>query len=96
MYSISSSALSTLLETRPAICMSSSRLSPDAGLGNITALNHHLYYASRGLEKAVELYPGHADYKGSWDWEHPEGYVKIKTLDVRRDDISDYMEVVEG
>ena len=44
----------------------------------------------------MELYPGHADYKGSWDSEHPEGYVKIKTLDVRRDDISDYMEVVEG
>lgn len=63
---------------------------------NVTALNRHLYYASKGLEKAVELYRGHADYKGGWDWEHPEGYIRIKTLDTRKDDINDYMEVTQG
>lgn len=54
-----------------------------------------MYYASKGLEKAVALYRGHANYTGNWDWIHPDGYVKIKTLDVRRDNISDYMEVVK-
>lgn len=61
---------------------------------NVTDLHRHLYYASHGLEKAVELYRGKANYHGSWDWEHPDGYVKIKTLDVRKDNISDYMEVM--
>lgn len=60
---------------------------------NVTSLNRHLYYASKGLERATELYRGHANYIGGWDWEHPEGYVKIKTLDVRKDNISDYMEI---
>lgn len=61
---------------------------------NVTELNRHLYYASHGLEKAVELYRGNADFYGTWDWEHPDGYVKIKTLDVRKDNISDYMEIM--
>ncbi len=63
---------------------------------NVTGLNRHLYYASHGLEKAVELYCGKADYYGSWDWEHPDGYCKIKTLDSRTDKISDYMEIYNG
>ena len=41
----------------------------------------------------MELYRGKADFFGKWDWEHPDGYVKIKTLDVRKDSISDYMEI---
>lgn len=60
---------------------------------NVTEINKHMYYASHGLEKAVELYRGSAEYYGTWDWEHPDGYVKIKTLDVRKDSISDYMEI---
>lgn len=60
---------------------------------NVTEMNKHMYYASHGLEKAIELYRGSAEYYGSWDWEHPDGYVKIKTLDVRKDNISDYMEI---
>lgn len=60
---------------------------------NVTELNRHLYYCSKGLERATELYRGSALYYGSWDWEHPDGYCKIKTLDVRKDNISDYMEI---
>ncbi|MBQ6996565.1 MAG: hypothetical protein IJN64_19115 [Lachnospiraceae bacterium] len=62
---------------------------------NVTDLNRHLYYASKGLERSVELYRGKANYLGSWDWEHPDGYCKIKTLDVRKDNISDYMEITQ-
>ena len=60
---------------------------------NVTDIHRHLYYSSKGLNKAVELYRGKADFFGKWDWEHPDGYVKIKTLDVRKDSISDYMEI---
>ncbi|MBQ9135839.1 MAG: hypothetical protein IJX66_07095 [Lachnospiraceae bacterium] len=60
---------------------------------NVTELNRHMYYCSKGLERATELYRGKADYFGVWDWEHPDGYVKIKTLDTRTDNISDYMEI---
>ncbi len=61
---------------------------------NVTEMNRHLYYCSKGLEKATELYRGSAEYYGKWDWEHPEGYCKIKTLDVRKDNIHDYIEVL--
>ena len=61
---------------------------------NVTELNKHMYYASKGLDKAVELYRGKADFHGNWDWEHPDGFFKVKTLDVRKDSISDYMEII--
>lgn len=60
---------------------------------NVTDLHRHLYYASQGLERATELYRGKANYFGSWDWQHPDGYCKLKTLDTRKDNISDYMEI---
>lgn len=63
---------------------------------NVSALHKHLYYNSKGLEKATELYRGTAEYFGDWDWEHPDGYVKIKSLDVRKDNISDYMEIYDN
>lgn len=62
---------------------------------NVTELNRHLYYASKGLEKATELYRGDAHIIGEWDWEHPDGYCKIKTLDSRKDNISEFMEIIE-
>lgn len=62
---------------------------------NVTELNAHVYYASKGLERSVELYRGPATYTGTWDWEHPDGYCKIKTIDVRRDDIHDFLEVIQ-
>lgn len=62
---------------------------------NVTELNRHLYYCSKGLQRGVELYRGSALYIGAWDWEHPDGYCKVKTLDVRKDNISDYMEIAQ-
>jgi hypothetical protein len=62
---------------------------------NVTELNRHLYYSSKGLEKATELYRGKAEFVGDWDWEHPDGYCKIKNLDVRKDNLHDYIEVLE-
>lgn len=60
---------------------------------NVTGLHRHMYYCSKGLKRATELYKGKAKYFGTWDWEHPDGYVKIKSLDVRKDNINDYMEL---
>ena len=58
-------------------------------------LNAHSYYASNGLQRAEELYRGYGIYTGEWDWEHEEGYCKVKTIDERKVDISEIFEVVE-
>lgn len=60
---------------------------------NVTDLNRHLYYSSQGLKRAKVLFRGHANYFGNWDWEHEDGYVKVKTLDTRKDNLNDYIEV---
>lgn len=59
------------------------------------ALNAHSFYSSKGLQRADELYRGHAIYTGDWDWEHEDGYCKVKTIDERNEDISEIFEVVE-
>ena len=60
---------------------------------NVTDLNRHMYYCSKGLNGAKELYRGSAYFKGSWDWEHSDGYCKIKNLDLRKDEISEFLEI---
>lgn len=60
---------------------------------NVTELNANMYYCSKGLERAKELYRGNALFCGEWDWEQPEGYVKIKNIDTRVDDIHNYLEL---
>lgn len=62
---------------------------------NVSELGRHMYYASHGLQKAVELYRGNAEYFGEWDWVHPDGYCKVKTVDIRTDSIYNYMELKE-
>lgn len=61
---------------------------------NVMDLGAHLYYASQGLKRAAVLYRGHAYLHCDWDYVHPEGYCKIKTFDTRKDDISEYIEVL--
>ena len=68
-------------------------ISKDIGKG-VTDLGAHLYYASQGLKRAELLYRGHAQLHCDWDYEHPEGYCKVKTFDTRIDDISEYIEVL--
>ena len=63
---------------------------------NVTEVNKHLYYCSKGLERATELYRGGGVYFGTWDWQHPDGYCKVKNLDVRKDDISNYLKVFDN
>lgn len=59
---------------------------------SVTELNAHLYYCSKGLERAKELYRGHALFSGEWDWQQPDGYVKVKSIDNRTDDVHNYLE----
>lgn len=59
---------------------------------NVTGLNAHMYYASKGLKHATELYRGSALFKGEYDWEHPDGYCKVKTIDIRKTDIKDIID----
>lgn len=61
---------------------------------NVSELGAHLYYASHGLNTAVSLYKGHADFHGDWDWIHPDGYVRTKTIDLRKEDLAEYIEVM--
>lgn len=56
-------------------------------------LNAHSFYSSKGLQRADELYRGHGVFTGTWDWEHPDGYIKVKTIDERVTDISEIFEV---
>lgn len=61
---------------------------------NVTELGAHLYYASHGLKTAEKIYKGHGEFHGSWDWVHPDGYLKIKTFDLRETDLEQYIEVM--
>lgn len=63
---------------------------------NVGELNKHLYYCSKGLMTAEEIYKGAAEFKGEYDWEHPDGYCKTKTIDLRHESIWDYLEVEQN
>ena len=56
-------------------------------------LNKHSYYSSKGLERAEELYRGSGELLTDWDWEHPDGYCKIKNVDLRTDSIYNHLEM---
>lgn len=60
---------------------------------NVTELHSHLYYASQGLNRATELYRGKGAFFGSWDWEHEEGFCKIKNVNLKEELIEDFLEV---
>lgn len=61
---------------------------------NVVALGGHMYYASHGLKTAERIYKGHGEFHGEWDWSHPDGYLKIKTLDLRETTLEEYIEVM--
>lgn len=63
---------------------------------NVTELNAHLYYCSKGLNRATKLYCGKAEYNGDWDWEHPDGYCKVKNVDIRETDIDTLIKIRGG
>lgn len=60
----------------------------------IKELSAHSYYCSQGLQTAETIYKGHLRLHCPWDWEHPDGYCKIKTFDTRKDDIEEYLEIM--
>ena len=62
---------------------------------NVQELGAHLYYASQRLKKAEVIFRGHADVHAKWDWEHPDGFCKIKTIDTRAVDLGEIIEVLE-
>ena len=63
-------------------------------LGHISMeLGCHLYYASNGLNVAEELYRGKAELLCDWDYEHPDGYIKVKTFDLDTDNYTDYLKL---
>lgn len=58
---------------------------------NVKELGCHLYYSSKGLKTAETLYRGHLELLCDWDYEHPEGYCKVKTFDIEKDNYTDYL-----
>ena len=60
---------------------------------NVSELGYHLYYASKGLHKAVLLYRGKAELLCPWDYEHPDHYFRVKTFDLRMDDYTEYLKL---
>lgn len=61
---------------------------------NVTEHGAHLYYASHGLKQPELIYRGHAELHAPWDYEHPDGYCKIKTIDTREVELSEILEVM--
>lgn len=61
---------------------------------NVTDLGAHLYYRSKGLKIAKVIYRGDARLHADWDYEHPEGFCKIKTIDTRYEDLECILEVL--
>lgn len=61
----------------------------------VSELGAHTYYCSNGLQKAEVIYKGSVALLCDWDYEHPDGYCKIKMFDTRRDNIADMIEVME-
>ena len=62
---------------------------------SISELNAHLFYASKKLNRSEEIYRGSGVFKGSWDWEHEDGYCKIKNVDLRTETIDQYLDFVD-
>lgn len=62
---------------------------------SVKDLNAHLYYCSKGLKKAEVLFKGHAILHSDWDWVHPDGFCKIKTIDARGVDLSEILEITD-
>jgi hypothetical protein len=60
---------------------------------NVSELGLHLYYASKGLQKADVLFRGRAELLCPWDYEHPDHYCRVKTFDLRTDDYTDYLKL---
>lgn len=63
---------------------------------NVRELNAHMYYASKGLKVAEVLMRSNTvekKFNFTWDWEHPDGYVKFKNIDTRKEKVSDYLEI---
>lgn len=60
----------------------------------VKELGAHSYYSSQGLQTARVLFKGHARLHCGWDWEHPEGFCKVKTFDSRTECIEEYLEVL--
>ena len=60
---------------------------------SVKELGCHLFYSSNGLNVAEQLYRGNADLLCDWDFEHPDGYCKIKTFDIRTDDYTKYLKL---
>lgn len=61
---------------------------------NVSELGAHLYYASHGLKSSKRIYKGHGVFHGEWDWVHPNGYVRVKTLDLREITLEECIEVL--
>ena len=60
---------------------------------SVSELNKHIFFSSQGLKCADLLFQGQGKFKGSWDWEHEDGYSKIKNIDLRKETIEEFLEV---
>ncbi len=58
---------------------------------NVVDRNCHVYYCSQGLKKATNIYRGHAVMLDKWDFEDLDGFYKVKTIDLRYQNLFDYV-----
>jgi hypothetical protein len=63
---------------------------------DVQSLGSHLYYSSKGLARADIKYKGfNLRLLCAWDYESEDGFCKIKTIDLRYQNPSDYLELLE-
>lgn len=82
----------TLIESKEKISSYIMKYMTKECQDKVKELGAHTYYASKGLNTAQELYRGSATFKGQYDWEHEEGYIKIKMIDIRETDLKDLID----
>lgn len=63
---------------------------------NVRELGGHMYYSSKGLQTAEELYRGKGELLCPWDYEQPDGYCKVKMFDLNTDNYTDYLKLGEA
>ena len=62
---------------------------------SVIELNAHMYYCSKGLNKAKTLFKGYARVTCDWDYEDKDGYVRVKWFDKTPDGVMEFMNSVE-
>lgn len=61
---------------------------------SVTELGARMFFASKGLKGAKQVYKGQGVFHGNWGWEHPDGWCKTVMLDLSEITLEECIEVL--